>query len=333
MKAFLLCLTFITPLALSARNDEVAEIGRRLADAGCYRADARFEVLQPNSDVPVVYDLRLTSMPAGGDTLSVCDYLIDWTLHTPAGTTSAGFSAYASGNHYRYRDGRLQEYHVADNAAPFAPGGCVDKGVQALAQFVEYLPQAMGRRLIAMASDTTFVMTVDRRSDRVTVSGIERVRGYDCREFSYRFDSATGLPVEIEIDANPGMPSEQIMTIEYASPQPADCQPIDEPMLIARYPGIFERYRRDSYSLLSLPGGRMPAFEARVAGGGRYAHTSGEPLQAVTVFAVLDSGVGHTAEVVEALRRAESQSPVPFDLVLAFIDNDAESIGDIVGET
>lgn len=331
MKAFLLCLTFITPLALSARNDEVASIGRQLADAGCYRADARFEVLQPNSDIPVVYELKLMSMPAEGDTLAPCSYLIDWTLHTPAGTTSSGFSAYADGNHYRYSNGRLQEYHATDNAVPFAPGGKVEQGVQWQAQFAEFLPQMLGRRLIEMASDTTFDMTVSSRAGMVTVSGTERVRGYDCREFSYRFDSATGLPADAETDANPGMPSEQVMTIKYEPAQTTGCETIDEPMLIGRYPEIFERYRQDSYSLLSLPGGRMPGFEARTAGGGRYAHASGEPLASVTVFAVLDSSVGHTADVVADLRRAVAESPVPFDLVLAFTDNDAVRIGDIVG--
>lgn len=331
MKALLLCITFITPLALSARNDEVASIGRRLADAGCYRADARFEVLQPNSDIPVVYELSLMSAPTPSDTLSPCDYLIDWTLHTPAGTTSTGFSAYAAGHHYRYRDSRLQEYHMTDAAEPFAPDGRTDRGVQRQAQFVEYLPQMLGLRLIEMADDSTFVMTVDSHADAVTVSGTERVRGYDCREFSYRFDKKSGLPVEIEIDANPGMPSEQILTLRYSPASDTGCPAIDETMLIGRYPEVFERYRHDSFSLMSLPGARMPAFESRTADGRRYTHASGEPFSCPTVIAVLDSRVGHTDEVVEALRSACGQSPVSVSLLLAFIDNDTEAISLLSG--
>jgi len=306
----------------------IDEIGARLMDVSCYRAGARCEILLPAAERPVVYTLDLMSCGAPADTLSPCDYLIGWSVVTPAGTETSGFVSYAAGDHFRYRDGRLQEYHYADDAKAFAPRGLVSDGVQSRAQFVGFLPQPLGRMFGAMAADTAQMYTVEERGGRIVVSGVERVRGYDRREYTYVLDAATMLPVEIEYVSSPGMPAEQTLTMSYGPASADGCEPPAEAALAARYADAFGKYRRDTYSLEHLPGCRMPTFSALTAAGERYTYNSGEPMGVATVIAILDARVDGTADVVGALREASALSPVANRLILAFVDTDADCVAD-----
>ncbi len=312
--------------AFAAAALDLDEIGARLAAVPCYRADARCEILLPNADVPVVYTLALMSSAAPGDTLSVCDYLIDWSVTTPAGTHTTGFTSYAAGNHFRYRDGRLQEYHIDGDAVPFAPRGRAAEGVQARAQFVDFLPQRLGLAFEAMASDSTHHYTVEERGGRVTVRGVERVRGYDRREYTYELDASTLLPLEVEYVTSPGMPAEQTLTMTYGQAVPDGCVQPTEAALAEKYADAFGKYRSDTYSIEHLPGRRMPTFSAPTPTGERYTYDTGEPMGAPTVIAILDSRVDGTADVVKELREAALLSSVACKLILAFIDTDIDSI-------
>lgn len=312
------------------RASDLSDLGQSLSSMPCFSADARCEIMLPNSDTPVVYDLRMMSA-ATADTLAPCDYLIDWTVTTPAGSTGSGFTAYSGGNHFRYRDGRLQEYHFSDDSIPFRPGGNKERGVQSRAQFVDFLPQTIGRILERMAADTAYDWRVDRRDSRLIVRGTERTRGYVCREFSYTFDASTLLPVEIAFDSNPGQPSEQSLVMTYTRTAASGCAPVTEESLAATFPDAFGKYRRDTYRLEHLPGMRMPTFSAPTPTGERFTYNQGDPMGSPTVIAILDTSVADTDSVVADLRQASLLSSLDNRLILAFIDSDIERVDRAAG--
>lgn len=331
MRIQLFSVMFITCATLAARQTDLAGIGRQLSQTGCGRAAVSYEILMPSSDTPVRYDIDLMSMPAApGDTLAPCDYLIDWTLHTPAGTTSEGFSAYTGGNHFRYRDGRLQEYHATDDSAPFLPDGTARRGVASAAQFVDITPQALGRQLAAMADDDNFIFDVDVHPDVVTVSGKESTQGYDFREFTYRLDPATFLPREIEIDYNPGAPSEQVVTVRYGAWTADSCLTPDESCLTARYPEVFSRYRTDSFTLENLPGRRMPGWALPTIDGGRSVHTAGEPFGHPVVVVFVNSEVGDPAADIADMNALAERSAVTVGACVVFTDKDRRRIAEML---
>ena len=328
MKHLLFVTLLSLPAALCAQT--VAETGARMAAVPCFSAHAVCEIYIPNSERPVIYDMDMYSSAAPGDTLAACDYLIDWHLTTPAGTESRGFTSYAAGDHFRYREGRLQEYHHDADPVPFAPGGDVAKGVQSRAQFAAYLPQTLGRALMAMSADTAYTLTCRALPGRIVVSGKEQVRGYDVRELTYTVDAATYMPLSVEINANPGQPAEQLMTIAYSGVTDS-CAAITTARLARLYPDAFGKYRTDSYKLENMPGRRMPTFTAPTPTGERFTYNEGDAMGRPTVIAVLDSSVGDTASVVAELRRACALSSVCNRLILAFVDSDAERIEGMTG--
>ncbi|MDE6109240.1 MAG: hypothetical protein K2F72_03015, partial [Muribaculaceae bacterium] len=197
-----------------AHAEGPAGIAAGLSGATPYSATARYEVLLPQSEDPVEYTIALYSCaPAATDTLSPCDYLIDWSMNTPSGP-STGFSAYFDGHHYRLRDKRMQEYHYSDRPSSFAPGGSVESGVQQQAQFASLLPAFIAREIERMAGNDrfTYAITPSRDGTTVTLKGVERYNGVPGREFEYTFDAATSLPLKAEICYNPGHMSEQTVT-------------------------------------------------------------------------------------------------------------------------
>ena len=116
----LMVLAALGPLGISAQG--IADVVAALEKTGCYEANASFNVSLPQSDKDVVYEVSLASAPAPAATLSPCSYLTEWGLETPSGTVK-GFSAYFDGHHYRYRNERLQEYHMDWDSIPFMSRG------------------------------------------------------------------------------------------------------------------------------------------------------------------------------------------------------------------
>ncbi len=327
-------LLLIAATTQGSHAESPARIAAGLSAATPYNAGARYEVLLPQSEDPVVYNIELyaraTEEP---DTLSPCDYLIDWSMMTPSGPT-AGFSSYFDGHHYRLRDKRLQEYHFADNPAAFAPRGAVEAGVQQQAQFASLLPAFIARELEKMQASDNFSYTVERSRDGslLEVKGTERYNGVPGREFEYCFDSSTLLPVKAEVCYNPGHMSEQTVTVHYLPPgEGAMSGRLDEPALIARYPEAFESYRRSDYTLATLPGRPLPAISAPSLSGERLTRKAGDPWELPTVIALVDADVDGCAETVEALRTAIDQSPVAATLVLAFTGTHPDAAAEIAG--
>lgn len=331
--AMFLASALIASGSIGAANT-LTDIREAVASVGFYKDSCSYEVLLPSLPAPVTYSIDLTQAPANADTLAPCQYLIDWTLPAPTGV-SKGFSAYAEGAHYRFRDSKLQEYHSDRDAAPFAPGGRTARGVQNLAQFVELLPAYIARHFAEMSADTSYIVKVSADTlvggERATVvEGVRRIGGYDASEFTYILDPATLLPRKIELESNPGQLGEQSITVCYGAAPSSEPTVIDENSLADRYPDAFGRYRSSSYSLENLPGHPLPRIVAPTTTGERYLHEKGDPLAAPTIYVFLDSHVGSTPRIVADIRAAADYLPFNADVVWAFIDHRTDDIEAVV---
>lgn len=309
------------------------DIAARLDSLTVYQASARYEVLLPQYEDPVSYTVALNSTATRGDTLSPCNYLIDWTLRMPE-SESRGFNAYAAGHHYRYRDKRLQEYHADADATPFAPQRRVGLGVQQQAQFVQLLPQYVAARLREMLADTCYSYTVRPSADGTTVAleGSQSYAGIEALTFRYVFDVADGMrPVASEFCYNPAQMSEQTVSVRYG-PAAADVvAAYDEAALMALYPEAFGRYRDSNYTLERLPGLPLPEFSATTLSGNRYTHERGHGFAAPVVVCILDPAVAGTAELIRSLRAAVDSSPVAASMILAFLSSHPDDIAAAAG--
>lgn len=339
MKTFITLLSFaaISSGIYASQPSEMQSIADRLAQMDQFGASAKFEVLLPTSEFPVVYNITLSSSPLKGDSLAPASYLINWSLEKD-GNRSEGFSAYFPGNHYRYRDERLQEYHTEMDGIPFAPGGDISRGVQNQAQFCDLLPQYLSQTFETMQSDTTYKYTVHRDSviSREHVTAIEGVRsfqGVDALEFLYILDCETLRPLRSEFVSNPGQIGEQLITATYDyNDNPAIAPaPSSEEDLIKRYPEVFEKYRESTFRLENMPGRRLPPFTAPTTTGERYTLAKGGGFAVPTIVAVLDSSVGSTTETVRRLREAVDGLPMQTDLILAFVNNNTDMIEETTG--
>ena len=310
-------------------NAVLMEIAEKMAATECVKGEVRFEVMLPNAPDPVVYTIDIESRNEPNDTIAGCDYLLDWTLHKRDGCGNPvnGFAAYFSGNHFRYRDIKLQEYHVSDDPTPFRG----ENGVAVSAQFASLVPQLMARQVMEMATDSAWVCNVTQKNGLATVRGVERRRGYDAMEFEYVFDTKTGLPVSIDQLFNPASITEQTNTAHFSWTFPKDCKALTEESLISRYPSVFEKYRASNFKVHSLLGMSLPSFSARTADGARYVHDRNTGFTQVTVIALLDPAVASAAETVTDLRAASDASPVPFNIIYAVSDNDTEKLRTLTG--
>lgn len=309
------------------------QLAGKLENYGLYNARAVYEVLLPTSQYPVTYDISLNSdrIANSADTLAAASYLIEWSL-AKDGNTSEGFSAYFPGNHYRYRDQRLQEYHTEWDATPFNPTGDPANGVQNLAQFCDLLPQYIGKTFRKMQSDTTYKYvlhadTVISGVKCIAVDGARSFKGIEALEFIYIFEPDKLRPIKFEFDSNPGQISEQIITATYSYGHISDKPvPGKEDQLIALYPEVFEKYRESTFRLENMPGRRLPAFSIPTATGERYSFAKNDEFAAPTVIALLDAEVASSAETVSMLRKAIDLLPMQTDLILAFVNNNIDLI-------
>lgn len=303
----------------------------RLDHLSPYFGEAEYSVTLPSAADDIVYTISLQSHAAPSDTLNSCNYLIEWSLPTPSGL-SEGFSAYFDGNHYRYHDGRIQEYHYGWDSIPFITGR---GGVQRNAQFVELLPQniALQLRNIADSGIFTYKFSRDtifngRKSDVLTAT--ETRDGYTARELLFVFDSDTAEPLKLEFENNPGAISEQTVSVIFIKPSSPDIVMYSEEALIARYPEQFGRFRQCNFRVENLPGTAMPAFSLPTPTGERYTRHKGDTFKAHTLIAVIDPAVSTAAQTVSDIRSAMAKLPFNADMIYAFVSNDINLIDTII---
>lgn len=329
MKSLLLSIAIATPMILSAaRPDSPHAYIDRLANLRDYQGRVTYSVLLPQAEDPVAYDITMWSTAADTDTLAPCRYLIEWTAERTGGT---GFAAYLDGSHYRYRDGRLQEYHMSWDSIPFIAG---NGGVQCNAQFADVLPQFLGRELGRLIDNPDFEHTfapdtIYNGRHVAIIDGRMMYHGYVSKEATYIFDPATLMPLTIELENNPGAISEQSVTIIYAANDSTPYAINSENDLIALYPDVFEKYRESNFRVENLPGTQLPTFTAPTPGGDRYTYHRGEQFDTPVVIALLDDAGANTAATIAALRDAAATSPAPFDIIMAFTTTDSERASEI----
>lgn len=318
-------LTALIPPGLSARG--IADIITSLRATDCYEADVRFCVTLPQSDDDVIYDVRLAS--ASGDALSPCRYLTDWSFNSPSGKTS-GFSAYFDGHHYRFRNERLQEYHLEWDSVPFMKRGGAD-GVQATAQFTDLYPAFIAEELQRMCDDSRYRVTVKQGltfdgRDAIGVESVFMPGGVIASEKSFIFDARSSMPLRIEVESNPGEIAEQTVFVTYEYRLPMNCPPLSEEALMERYPDEFGRYRESNFRIENLAGTAMPAFSLPTTTGERYTYHRGDGFASPTAIVLLDPAAGFNDGVVSGVRAAVDMMPRPADVIWVFNSTDIDAV-------
>lgn len=319
------CLIAANPTTLRQYTDHMSSLDD-------YRGRVTYSVLLPQAEDPVTYGITLRSSAADAGSMAPCRYLIEWEPGDPA--RERGFAAYIDGAHYRYRDGRLQEYHWDWDSIPFIMAG---GGVQRNAQFTDVLPQFVGRELARLDADTNFVHTftpdtIYNGRHVAILAGRLMYHGYVSKEAVYILDPATLMPLAIELENNPGSISEQSVSIRYTDHATEPFPLSSEEDLVALYPDVFEKYRENNFRIENLPGTLLPTFTAQRPGGGdRYAHHRGEGFENPVAILLLDETVATTPATIDAARKAAATSPTPFDIIYAFIGPESERVTDTVG--
>lgn len=326
--------------AIGLMAQDAPGLAAELISTPLYMADATFEVLPPSASEPVVYDVTLQSAaPEEPDSLSVCDYLIRWSARTSAKPIE-GFSAYFNGNHFRYRNNRLQEYHADANVEPFipyGPGSQYTNGVHTTAQFADMLPQNIGLQLSRIINDPSYIYafhpdTLVSGKKAVVVDGVKRGNGYDLMRFSYVFDKDTHLPVLSEFENSPGSISEQLVTVTYSPSSKADAVEISEEGLMDRWPEVFERFRESTFKSENLVGTPLPDFSCqKLDSPDRYTHNLNEPLQKPLIIVMLDPEVSTTPQTIEEIRKAVDMAPKELQVLWAFNSNRTDDIREAIG--
>lgn len=326
----------VNPLTASAEG--VAQFANRLESISPYISNAHFEVLLPQAQDPVTYELILQSEnTVKSDTLAPCDYLITWKTDSH-GTELKGFSAYFDGNAYRFRNNKLQEYHFSQDPESFRTlRAGVKGGVQQTAQFSEYLPQFLAQRLKEMDSDTSYrfsfhpdTLVSGKRS--IVVEGQRVTMGYVSSEFEYVFDYASGWPASASFVNSPGSISEQLVDVSYSLTENTPIE-LTEDALIANWPEEFELYRQDTFRSENLIGKPLPSFSCEyLEGDGRLQHISGQPLQRPTIIAVIDPEVATAAQTIDNVRKAVDALPQALNVIWAFSDNHAADASELLGD-
>lgn len=328
LKIYHICLTatvLFIPHVICAQSSELTEIADLIDKAGQGVVKASYEVQLPSSPDPVIYEISAEYKQCAEDTLAKCQYIIDWTLKRENGDLN-GFSAYFDGNHYRFRDVKLQEYHTAEDPTAFTYG----KGVQNTAQFTDLLPPFIADNLRKMAVDSTYDYTISCKGDEIRVDGVQRVKGYDTMEYSYVFDPQTGMLKSASVDYNPASISEQNITVEYGI-LPFDGTEMKEKTLTERYPDIFSRYRRGNYAVTNLKGTHLPGFEAIDLHRRRYARRIRDNFVRPTVILLVSPDVASSGEAISAVTEGIQLSPVECSLIVAVTTNDSDTVATLCG--
>lgn len=324
-------LAALGPLGLSAQG--IADVVAALEKTGCYEAEASFNVSLPQSDKDVVYSVNLSSAPAPADRLSPCSYLTQWSMETPSGTVK-GFSAYFDGHHYRYRNERLQEYHMDWDSIPFMARGNSD-GVQASAQFTDLYPDYIARELSKMEADGRYTLTLkpdvtfDGRK-AIEIDAVMKVDDVTAMERRFIFDASTYRPLRIDTESNPGQITEQSMLVSYRYPAEMHCPELSEEALTALYPEVFEKYRENNFRIENLAGTQLPTFSLPTTTGERYTYHRGDSFAVPTVIALLDPSAGFNSELVESVRGAVDRLPVQADVIWVFNSTNIDAIEGVV---
>lgn len=304
-----------------------------LSNAVDYHSRGTVTVQLPQGGDDVVYNLELWSTPsAAGDTLNVCNYLIDWNLTTANGT-SKGFTAYHDGNYYRNSDERLQECHFQWDSIPFL----MRHPVQSSSQFTDMLPQLLAQELRTVATDPdwnyTFVAdTLCGGEPSAVITARQKVHGVVARNILYILDPQTFMPRKIERENNPGSISEQMLIVKYDLTDRAQPEGMSEEALIERYPAVFEKFRESNFSLESMRDKYLPGFSLPTVTNHRYTRAKTDGFQVPTLVVFIDPSVATAAETIRQIREAQQMMPRSIDVIYTILGSDRDGALELTGQ-
>lgn len=325
-------LTAISALPSMSRNlTDISQVINALRADSCFNARARLEVSLPQSADDVIYTLQLKERNTGGsDKLASSDYLITWKYENAPGGTSEGFTAYFSGNHYRFNADRLQEYHMTWDSIPFTSG---NSPVQKSAQFVWLLPTSIAEKLELSSHTPGYTSTVSVRNDS-TLTVVSRliIDGLESHSDTYRFSYPAMRLLSIASENNPGAISEQSMKVTYSyPPDSTGCPPMTEENLAAAFPDAFGRFRVSNFKIENMRGTPLPAFALPTSTGERYSRNRGDAFRTPTVIVILDPHEQFASATVKAVRRAVDRLDYPADIIWASVSTSPDAAEQAVG--
>lgn len=299
-----------------------------------WSGDVKFTVWLPNASEPVVYNVHMEQTPAvDGDKLSPCNYLIEWSAPTTTGVTQ-GFSAYYDGHHYRYRDERLQEYHMDWDSIPFLVkkmGSIKSKGVQESAQFANLLPLMIADNIRDMGQDPEYSVKIRQLSDgNISLKAVQTINDLDCQAIEYTFSPEYKI-LKSSTDTGMGTIAEQTLEAVWTPDGQSVVEEINEERLMAAYPEVFEKYRENNFRIENLPGTQLPSFSCPNVAGDRLTYVKGNGLNHITLIALLDPSTSSTSQVISDIRQAVAQLPYPADIIWAFTTTHADEATELTG--
>lgn len=289
----------------------------KLESTAGYQARVTYAVTLPQAEDDVVYTIDLVQ-PASDS------YLIDWSTTTPSGPL-AGFSAYAPGHFYTYRNNRLREYHIEWDSLPMLG----ERAVQHTAQFASLVPGEVAHEFRQIIADPEhYVVTIKGNEVKVSRMASDQIDA----EMKWTFSPETGMPLEFTGEYNPGSISEQTVKARYETmPEPMEIDTITEEWLRERYPEVFENYRQSNFAIESMPGQKLPSFSLPLTFGGageRLTRQSTDGFTTAAAVVVLLEGESTLAEqLVREVRKAAALSPIETEVIYAFTGRDPEVNG------
>ncbi len=303
--------------------------------AGCtpYFTEINYDVSLPMGTDEITYMLKLASSAAPNDRLYPANYLIDWKLEHD-GSEANGFLAYFNGNHYRYRDHRLQEFHMEEDSVPFLTRS---GGVRANAQFVDLIPQTLSKELKKMTSSEEFSIsftpdTLTGGEHRVALTAIQKINDEIGQRYMIIADRFSGKPLEIVKQYNPDRISEQTITARFSYPEENTMKAVtDETALQNLYAEEFEKYRDCSNRIEHMRGLQMPGFSLPTTTGERYSRQKEDNFARPTVIAIINPDAEDAKATVDALRKALNESARESNLILAFTGSNLDRIEELTG--
>lgn len=314
----------INAMAVAPDLNKIADI---MESHPCTSAAIDYEIMLPSAADPVTYHITLESATDKADSIIGGSYLIDWRLPRPKGE-SHGFAAYFDGNHFRFRDVKLQEYHAKENIAPFLG----PKGIARQAQFADLVPFIFADKLRQIEADSSYKCSITERNGKINIQGIQNISGYDALEFDYTLDATTMLPVSMDMEYNPASISEQTVNITFSWSTPDGTCPIfSEKKLMSRYPEIFDKFRTSNFHVLSMLGHEIPRFSVPTTTHERYTYDKGRGFRQPTLLAFLDASAPTSADIARQIRQAATVSPYPFDVIYLSGSNDIEACETLTG--
>ncbi len=324
-------------LPVKARAEaELTDIIDALRSDERFAAEVTYSATPAHAEGDIRYHISLFSTPARGDSLLDFNYLTQWSRVSDrkSGASNDGFAAYFNGNHFRFLDDRLKEYHYADDRIPFI----VAPSIQNASMFIDLYPASIAEELKEMSTDprshlTMMEVTSSNGTATICFTAKYKVNGELVRTKEFKFSLPQVLPLEIITVNNPDTDRESSSraVYSYPTPAPADVE-ISEAYLAKLFPEAFAEKRLSNMTAEGLVGSPLPSFSLPTATGERYTRERGERFASPTALLIFDPSEAGSAELVSELRHTLEGRSTPLSLIFVSISSNIDNSEQAVPE-